>query len=365
MIRLGLLAAFTVLLSGCGGASYYWQGIRGEMEILDRAEPIPEVVETTRDAALKRKLERAMAIREFATRELGLPDNASYRNYADIGRRFVLWNVFATPELSLEARHWCFPVAGCVNYRGYFDEAAAKAAAAQFRASGDDVHIGGVPAFSTLGYFNDPILSTFIRYPEPELARLIFHELAHQVAYAKDDTVFNESFAVAVEEEGVRRWLMAQHDAALDAQAAATQRYRDGFRNLVERTRERLAALYASPLSDDAKRAGKAAAFAAMREDYASLKQQSGGFAMYDGWFAQGPTNASLAAVALYSSKVPSFLALLAEEDGDLSRFYARVKDLARRPRDVRNAALAAALARSAPTTAGAASPVAASPLAR
>ena len=344
MMRLAFALLLAPLLAGCGSASYYWQGIRGEMEILERAEPIPVVVQTTQDTALKAKLERAMAIREFASHELALPDNRSYRNYSEVGRRFVLWNVFATPELSLDARQWCFPLAGCVNYRGYFDEAAAKAAAEQFASSGDDVHIGGVPAFSTLGYFDDPILSTFIRYPEPELARLIFHELAHQVAYAKDDTVFNESFAVAVEEEGVRRWLAALNDATLVAQSAAGQRYREGFHKLVERTRERLTRVYASELSEEAKRAGKMEAFAAMRADYALLKQQWGGFAIYDGWFAQGPTNASLAAVGLYSSKVPSFRALLTEEGGDLPRFYHRVNELARLPKAERDATLAAAL---------------------
>jgi len=343
MSRMAFAWLAAVLLAGCSSIDYYLQGIRGEMDILDRAEPIPSVVETTQDAALKAKLERAMAIREFASRELALPDNGSYRNYADLGRRFVLWNVFATPELSLDARQWCFPIAGCVNYRGYFDEAEAKAEAAQIAASGDDVYIGGVPAFSTLGYFNDPILSTFVRYPEPELARLMFHELAHQVAYAKDDTVFNESFAVAVEEEGVRRWLAAQNDPALLAQAAASERYREGFRALVERTREGLARLYAGNGSNDAKRAGKAATFAAMRADYAALKQQWGGFAIYDGWFAQGPTNASLAAVALYTSKVPLFRALLAQEGGDFPRFYARVKELSRLPRPIRDQALEAA----------------------
>jgi len=351
MTRLVLAWCAASMLTSCSGIEYYWQGIRGEMNILDRAEPIPAVVETTQDPTLKAKLERAMAIREFAIHELGLPDNGSYRRYTDLGRRFVLWNVFATPELSLEPRQWCFPVAGCVNYRGYFDEAAAKAAAAQFSASGDDVHIGGVPAFSTLGYFNDPILSTFIRYPEPELARLIFHELAHQVAYAKDDTVFNESFAVAVEEEGVQRWLAAQNDPALSAQAAATQRYREGFRALVERTRGDLARLYESELGDYVKRTAKARIFAAMRADYAALKQQWNGFAIYDGWFAQGPTNASLAAVALYTSKVPLFRALLAQEGGDFPRFYARVKELTRLPRDQRDAALEAAADRA--TTAG------------
>ena len=236
-MRTALVLLLLPALSGCATAEYYWQGIRGEFDILERAQPVPAVIETTSDATLKRKLERSAAIRDYASRELALPDNGSYRSYAEIGRRFVLWNVIATPELSLEPRQWCFPIAGCVNYRGYFEEAAAKGEAAKFTAAGDDVHVSGVPAFSTLGYFNDPILSTFIRYPDPELARLVFHELAHQVAYAKDDSVFNESFAVLVEEVGVERWLAAQNDPALAAQFASSQRYREGFRDLVGRTR--------------------------------------------------------------------------------------------------------------------------------
>ena len=336
--------ALLSLLAGCSSVAYYWQGIRGEVELLQHAEAIPTVIATTSDPVLKRKLERAVSIRDYASRELALPDNASYRKYSEVGRRYVLWNVVATPELSLEPRQWCFPVAGCVNYRGYFDEAAAQGEAAKFTAGGDDAHIGGVPAFSTLGYFNDPILSTFIRYPDAELARLIFHELAHQVAYAKDDSVFNESFAVAVEEEGLARWLAAQKDQALAAQFASSQRYRDGFRKLVERARARLAALYASDASDVVKREGKVETFAAMRADYVALKRDWGGSAGYDAWFAQGPNNASLAAVALYSRKVPEFRALLAAEGGDLPRFYGRVKDLAGLPKAQREAALATAL---------------------
>ena len=342
-MRIVLALLLLPVLSGCATVEYYWQGIRGELDILGRAQPVPAVIDTTSDATLKRKLERSAAIRDYASRELALPNNGSYRSYADIGRRFVLWNVIATPELSLEPRQWCFPIAGCVNYRGYFEEAAAKGEAAKFAAAGDDVHVSGVPAFSTLGYFNDPILSTFVRYPDPELARLVFHELAHQVAYAKDDSVFNESFAVLVEEVGVERWLAAQNDPVLVAQFASTQRYREGFRELVDRTRSRLAVLYASDASDESKRAGKVAAFAQMRADYAALKEQWGGSVGYDGWFAQGPTNASLASVALYSRKVPEFRALLAEEGGDLPRFYARVKDLARMPKEERDRTLAAA----------------------
>jgi predicted aminopeptidase len=346
MMRLILYTLFVALLGACSSSAYYLQGIRGQMDLLERAQPIQEILGSTQDATLKKKLGRVVAIRDFASRELGLPENASYRTYADIGRRFVLWNVFATPEFSLQPRQWCFPIAGCVNYRGYFDEAGAREEAAHFAAAGDDVYVGGVPAYSTLGYFNDPILSTFIRYPDTEVARLVFHELAHQLAYAKDDTVFNESFAVAVEEEGVARWLAAQNDPALTAQFATTQRYRDGFRTLVSRTRSRLAKVYASSESDAAKRAEKADALAAMRTDYVEMKNQWGGYAAYDSWFAQGPNNAGLAAVGLYTQKVPEFRALLASVDGDLPRFYAKVKALAALPeKSERNTALAAAVA--------------------
>ena len=331
------------LLGGCTAAAYYWQGIRGQFDLLERARPIPTVLATTEDPALKRKLELVLAIRDYASRELGLPDNPSYRSYTDLGRRYVIWNVFATPELSLEPRQWCFPVAGCVNYRGYFEEAAARAEASQLGATGDDVYVGGVPAYSTLGYFNDPMLSTVIRYPDTEVARLIFHELAHQVAYAKDDTVFNESFAVAVEEEGLSRWLAAQNDPALTAQFATSQRYRNGFRTLVDHARSDLTALYTSSASVEEKRARKAAAFVGMRAAYDAMKKEWGGFAAYDRWFAQGPNNANLAAVGLYSQKVPEFHALLAEDGGNLPQFYAHVKTLAGLSKGGRDTALAAA----------------------
>jgi predicted aminopeptidase len=344
-LRVTVVLMLLPLLGGCTAAAYYWQGVRGELDLLERARPIPTVLATTADPALKRKLERVLAIRDYASRELGLPDNPSYRSYTDLGRRYVLWNVFAAPELSLEPRQWCFPVAGCVNYRGYFDEAAARAEASKVGATGDDVYVGGVPAYSTLGYFNDPMLSTVIRYPDTEVARLIFHELAHQVAYARGDTVFNESFAVAVEEEGIARWLAAQSDPALTVQFNTSQRYREGFRVLIDRVHGELVALYASSASADEKRAGKVAAFASMRAAYDAMKKEWGGFAAYDGWFAQGPNNANLAAVGLYSQKVPEFHAMLAADGGDLPRFYAHVKTLAKLSKGERDSALAAAVA--------------------
>src|SRR6185295_4027488 len=218
-----------------------------------RAKPIPEVIATTSDAALKGRLMRAQEIRAFASRELGLPDNRSYTSYADLERPYAVWNVFATPELSLTPRQWCFPVAGCVAYRGYFAEADARAEAARLKAEGDDVWVSGVPAYSTLGYFDDPVLSTFVRWPDVEVARMVFHELAHQVVYVKDDTQFNESFAVAVEEAGVERWLMLQANGQLDAQYMRSGRLRAVFRELTRDTRADLARIYASDAPDAVK----------------------------------------------------------------------------------------------------------------
>ena len=338
--------AVALLLSGCQAVEYYWQGAAGQVDLLTHARPIAEVVATTSDAALKDRLARAQAIRAFASRELALPDNQSYTRYTDVGRPFVVWNVFATPELSLAPKQWCYPVTGCVAYRGYFSEADARAEAARLAADGLDVHTSGVPAYSTLGYFDDPVLSTFIRYREVDLARLIFHELAHQIAYAKDDTSFNESFAVSVEEEGLRRWLEAQKGlpgaAKLAADAARTQRLRSEFRELVGATRDRLQKIYASDAPDDVKRMQKAQAFAAMRARYELVKAEWGGAPIFDRWFADGANNAGVVAAGLYADRVAQFNALLAQEGGDLPRFYARVREMAGMPKDERNQVLAA-----------------------
>jgi len=347
MVAVAAAAAATFALAGCSAIEFYWQGITGQVDLLARAKPMGEIIETTPDPALKARLERVRTIRAFASRELALPDNRSYTTYADLGRPFVVWNVFAAPELSLSPRQWCFPVAGCVAYRGYFAEGDARAEAARLAEAGDDVHLGGVPAYSTLGYFDDPVLSTFIRFREVELARLVFHELAHQVVYVKDDTSFNESFATAVEEAGLERWLAAERAtrgaaavAELEADAARGRRIRAEFRAMIAATRERLAALYAGTASDDEKRAGKAAAFAAMRAEYERQKAASDGFPAFDRWFAGGANNAGIAAAGLYADRVPQFRALLAAENGDLSRFYDRVKALAALPAADREPAL-------------------------
>jgi len=340
-MRLLLLAAFLPLLGGCGTLGYYAQAVRGQIDLLRRATPIEQ--ELAGDAVppeIKTKLRAVLRIRAYASRELALPDNESYKRYADLGRQYAVWNVFAAPEFSIVPVNSCFPIAGCVSYRGYFAEAGAKAAAAALRERGYDVYIGGVPAYSTLGWFDDPVLSTFIRYPEAELARLIFHELAHQLLYVKDDTRFNESFAVTVEQAGLERWLAANGDERERAAYARLQTIRNGFVALLLKYQAILKAYYERDIPAEQKRAGKARRFAEMEAEYRELKASWGGFAGYDRWFAGKPNNATLASVALYTDLVPAFQALLAREGGDLPRFYAAVKALAKLPQEERDARL-------------------------
>jgi predicted aminopeptidase len=345
-LRLRHLALIALLAlpaagSGCGTLGYYWQAFGGQMELVRKARPIPEVIADPATAGdLKLRLERVREIRDFASRALALPDNGSYRQYADLKRHFVVWNVFATPEFSVQPKEWCFPVAGCVSYRGYFAQADADAFAAGVRRDGMDVYVAGVPAYSTLGWLDDPVLNTFIEYPETELARLIFHELSHQVAYAKGDTTFNESFAVAVEIEGVARWIDAQGSPEQRAAFDTAQQRRRDFAELVQRHRERLVELYGSGLPPERMRGEKVRGFDAMRADYDALKRRWGGFAGFDWWFEQPLNNAQLASVALYTQLVPGFQRLLAGSGGDLPRFYAEVKALARLPERERHAAL-------------------------
>jgi predicted aminopeptidase len=344
---LAAIGVGAVLLGGCAawtdGPAYYWQSMVGHLDLVRRARPLEAVIADPATApALRTRLERAREIRAFASRELGLPDNGSYASYAALERTFVLWNVFATPELSLRLERWCFPVAGCVAYRGYYDRAAAEAYAARLRERGLETHVGGVPAYSTLGWFDDPLLSTFIAYPEGELARLVFHELAHQVLYVAGDTTFNESFATAVEEAGVERWLVRRADPGVEGAYREHARRRQAFVGLLRRAREALEAVYAADDGPAVKRAAKARILDALHADYASLKAAWGGDAGYDRFFEAGPTNPQLAAVGAYTDLLPAFRALLAQESGDLRRFYDAVRALAALPKAERDARLRA-----------------------
>ncbi len=353
--RASLVALVVVLLAGCSTAGYYWQSVSGHLQMLNAARPVDDwLADAQTPEALKQRLLLSQRIRRFAVDELKLPDNRSYQRYADLQRSAVVWNVVAAPELSLTLKTWCFPVAGCVGYRGYFKEADAVSEAAALRAQALEVSVYGVPAYSTLGLMNwaggDPLLNTFIRYPEGELARLIFHELAHQVVYASGDTMFNESFATAVERLGGQRWL--DHEAAsgnTDASrdyAAFDQRRRQ-FRALTAATRLELEAIYgpkeAPAQSDPAQLAlklvAKDKAMDAFRSRYAALKASWAGFAGYDPWVARA-NNAAFGAQAAYDELVPGFEAVFEREGRDWPKFYDAVSRLAALSKDERHQAL-------------------------
>lgn len=312
-----LAVLLAVFLCGCESAAFYAQAIGGQLGVMRSARPLDSwLADPQTTPQLRARLETARRIREFASRELALPENGSYASYADLRRPYVVWNVFAAPRFSVEAKRECFPFTGCVSYRGFFSEDMARRHADRLRGDGYDVHIAGVPAYSTLGWFDDPLLSTFILYPDTQLARLLFHELAHQVAYARDDTTFNESFAVVVEEEGVRRWLRAEGKTGELAAFRAAQARKREFAASVAATRSRLASIYGKEIPAEEKLAGKAREFARLRAEYGNVVPAE-------------PNNAFLVSVAVYTQMVPGLERLLADSGGNLPAFYARVRELA------------------------------------
>lgn len=352
MKRFGVVAALllTAVFAGCASPAYYLQAVGGQLEILRASRPLAEATADPRlPADLRQRLRVAAQIRDFASHELGLPDNGSYRKFADLGRAYVAWNVFVAAPLSVEAKQWCFPFAGCVSYRGYFSQTAAEDFATERRAAGDDVFVAGVPAYSTLGWFDDPILNTFVRYPEVELARLLFHELAHQVVYVAGDTTFNESFAVAVEEAGLARWVDTHRTPAQREAFGKMSQRRHEFHALVRNARDRLSRVYRGSGTTTEKLAEKARILAALQAEYRALRDGPwSDFAGYDRWFDGPINNATLASVGLYVDGLPAFRALLADSGHDLQRFFAAVRTLAALPQDRRGAHLASLTLKSA-----------------
>jgi predicted aminopeptidase len=342
----GVALAATLCLSGCANLGYYWQSLTGHMKLMAAAQPVKELVaepETT--PRLRERLLLSQRIRDYASRELHLPDNPSYRRYADLHRSAAIWNVTAAPIFSLELKTWCFPVTGCIGYRGYYDEAKARADAADLAQQGYEVNVYPVTAYSTLGLMNwaggDPLLNTFINYPEGELARLIFHELAHQVVYTKNDTTFNESFATAVERIGGARWLQTQAGEPARQAYASFDGRRRMFRELSRGTRERLKAMYDTPGMDpDARAEAKRKLMEQFRADYAQMKAQSGFdpavWRGYDRWVNEA-NNAFFGAQAAYDELVPGFEALFQASGGDWDRFYDAARQLAALPKEERH----------------------------
>ena len=339
-----LLIGLAALLSGCS-VTYVAQSLKGHAEIMAARRDVGRVIgDPATPEAVRERVAAARAIRQFASDALALPDNESYRSYVDIGRDFVTWAVYAAPEFSLAPKLWCFPVFGCVPYRGYFSRDGAVGNALELQRQGLDVHVAGVTAYSTLGWTADPLLSTMLRREDADLASLVFHELAHQRVYVNDDTAFNEAFAVAVEVTGVRKWLRAAGDAEGSRRYEAGLKRSDDFVALVARTREELGQAYAGAGSAAEKRKAKAAAIERLRARYRQMRDGSwGGYSGYDGWIESPINNAKIAATSVYNGLVPGFLRLFELCAQDYPRFYAAVGRLGRLARAERAEALKAA----------------------
>jgi predicted aminopeptidase len=354
MVRIALFAVlvafFLSATAGCARLGYYAHVAGGQIALLSARTPIARLVDDpATDAGLRTRLLAVRDARDWAARQLMLPANGSYTAYADLKRDYVAWNVFATPELSLEPLEHCFPFAGCVAYQGYYDLTRAQARARELAAQGYDVHIGGVPAYSTLGWFDDPLPSTMMRWDDATLIGTLFHELAHQKLYVRNDTVFNESYASFVEQQGLREYL-AQHPQIAPPDAEARGR-RTQFVQLILASRQRLADLYALPLDEAAKRERKAEEFARLKTQYERLRDTLwDGDNRYDGFFADPtPSNARLLPFGLYDEYVPAFAVLFEREDRDWARFHAAAARLGKLDAPARQAALDALLRRRLP----------------
>jgi len=324
--RIVLGAAFlaAALASRACEIGYYGHLLYGQYQLVADRVPIDQVLADAKaDPALQRRLRIVQQARQYASKTLALPDNGSYTGYTDLHRRYAVWNVFAAPEFSLKPHEWCFLVVGCLGYRGYFDEAQAHATADEFKGQGEDVYVAGIAAYSTLGWFDDPVLNTMLAWPDDVLIGTIFHELGHQQLYVKGDTAFNESFATFVEEQGLRQYLPAGPDTDKVWQRRARDRQ---FVALMLEARKRLDALYKAGGAPDALRAAKAQEFARLQSGYESLKAGWGGDGRYDAWFKQPLNNARLLPFGLYYQWVPAFAGLYAEAKGDWKAFYAAAK---------------------------------------
>lgn len=339
ILRVALLLA-ALPLCACSNLSYYTHLAQGQYELMSARVPIRDIVsDEKQDAALRERLQKVLDARVFAVKQLGLPDNASYTEYADLKRPYVVWNVFAAPELSLKPIEHCFLFVGCLAYRGYFNQQQAQEQADELKLQGNDVYVSGIPAYSTLGWFDDPVINTMMNWSDAVLISTVFHELAHQQLYIKDDTVFNESFANFVGEEGLRQYLAARGGDST-AEKARRQRERQ-FVELVLGTRKRLELLYKSDAPDQAKRDGKAAEFVRLRSEYQTLRETEWkDYSGYDRWMSSELNNARLLPFGLYDEYVPAFAQLFREQNSDWRAFYAAAKSISRLSRAERIARL-------------------------
>jgi len=325
------LLLITIVFPGSASAGYLSQAIFGHIEIYKSRKPIKKIIENpATDERLKNKLETVVKIRQFSIDELSLPDNGSYRGYVSLKRKYVAWNAIAAEEFSLRPKRWCFPFAGCVSYKGYFEREKAEKFGHELRSEGLDVAILPVAAYSTLGWFDDPILNTFLRWPDQNLAGLIFHELAHAQLYVKNDSAFNESFAKVVEIEGVRRWLNKNGTSEQKVAYAKYQVRRNLFVDLVLKYRKELAELYRSSVPVEEMREKKKSILARMRDEYINREDEFGKMSRQRKLFFDDLNNAKIVSVFTYYTYVPAFEAILRKENGDLTKFFREAKVLSR-----------------------------------
>jgi len=317
-----------LLLTGCSGISYYSQSISGQMSILLKREELNSVInDVDTDNSVKITLQQVRKIRRFASQSLKLPNNQSYLYYVDLERPYVVWNVVAAPEFSLSPKKWCYPIVGCVSYRGYFALSDAEQHATKLKEQGLDVSVAGISAYSTLGWFDDPVLNTMLNWRDYTLASLIFHELSHQVIYISSETSFNEAFSTAVGRLGTIQWLLAHHPEKLSHYLSFLQAYSD-FRQLLNKTHEQLNDVYSSGISDSEKRIKKQTVFNQLKLSYEQLKQQWPNGIHFNSWFSKSINNARFTSTMTYLQKVPAFYALFAESQGDWSKFYEKVIEM-------------------------------------
>src|SRR6185437_9274787 len=341
-VRPALAVLMLTALCGCTSTMYLLQAAHGEWHVIHGRKPIVQIIDDPQTPEpMIRELAEVREARDFASRELKLPDNDSYRTYVEIDRPYVVWNVVAAPALSVIPKQWCFPIAGCVAYRGYFNEKRAQTFATGLKQRGYDVVVEGVPAYSTLGKLPDPVMSTMMRYGSDELASMIFHELAHQLLYVKDDSRFDEAFAVTVENEGLKRWLEYKGRRALIAQLEKQRAEDRQFIALLRHTRDRLAQVYTSKAPRAVKLRRKRQAFDELAARIHTLERRLAvRFPVYDEWITRGLNNADLASVGTYYDCVPGFERLLRQKNDDLPRFYEAARKLAREPQARRDAQL-------------------------
>lgn len=340
-LRIVVLLALLLVGAGCTAVGYYTQIVSGHMRIVMGKKTVEAVVnDGETDKQTRRRLQLAVDARQFGVKQLGLPDNKSYTSFYDTRRNYVTWNVVAADEFSFTPKKWCFPVAGCVSYRGYYKEADAQKYADELAEDGFDIAVNGATAYSTLGWFADPLLNTMLNRSDGAIASLLFHELAHQQLYVGDDSKFNESFAVFVEQQGLALWQQQQGSEDQLAELENRRMRQDSFIELLTETRSDLQTLYASEIDEKVMRTKKSERYEQLRSDYETLKTMWNGYRGYDGWFERELNNARLVSVATYNDYIPAFRVLFEESGSDFPAFYAAADSLSKLPRAERQAAV-------------------------